>query len=74
MHIAPDAARILWQIGLWEEVTDKANILKSESAKRWQNKEIGTMHLMPKVRNVFSMACLYMSVVEIALQGKKSTL
>ena len=32
---------------------DKANIIESESAKRWQNKEVGIAHLMPETRSVF---------------------
>ena len=53
---------------------DKANIIESESAKRWQRKGAGIAHLMPEVGSVFYMAYLFLSGMEIGQQGIQSTL
>ena len=51
------------------KILHKANDTKSESAKRWLNKEIGTASLMLEVRTVVYRACLFMSNMETVQQG-----
>ena len=51
IQIAPNAARILGRFGLLDQIIESANVLNTISLRRWQdNKELGTVPLMPQVR------------------------
>lgn len=53
IQMAPNAARILGRFGLLQDIMERANVLKENSLRRWQNnKVIGTAPLMPKVQSL----------------------
>ena len=50
IQIPPNASRILGRLELLEKIISRANILESNSLRRWQdNKEIGVAPIMPQV-------------------------
>jgi len=50
IQIAPNAARILGRFGLLEKVMEKANVLKGNSVRRWEEgEELGMARLMPEI-------------------------
>ena len=51
IQVAPNAARILSRLGLLDEVMQKANVLESNSLRRYANNaELRTAPLMPELR------------------------